>query len=414
MRSAKIIRFNRRLTKPASQRATGVALLLILFGLAGCQAAPPVPYDVLAASIAAGESTTPAALEASFRAAPDHVERLERLAELELQAYAILEDEPLKLGSLGTAMLDNYYGSLTGHYVLARFYQHLENTEAAALHEGWVEQIRAHIKAGARLPETLADGQRRATKARRSAARRSTEQGDASSSDTPLSERGTAPRPSHLTLPYLPATTAVEAQIYALTEGLTPVGSIYQTAGTVPLALLLQGKPENGRITALQFDLSGVYDGIRVSLGAPADDPDFNPFAAVGYLAREGDSAAQTAVGAFLASQQRFDDAVNWLRAASRTGNLIANTLLARIFWEQARATEDDAARESLLDETLDNYLQAITLGSSDAMYALGVLYLNGHFDSENVAAGVPLLRQAADLDNDDALIYLGHLHYTG
>lgn len=402
MRSTKIIRFNRRVTKPASRNLAGPVLLLMLFGLAGCQAAPPVPYDVLTARIAAGEATSPGELDRSFRAAPDHVERLERLAELELQAYAILEDEPLKLGSLGTAMLDNYYGSLTGHYVLARFYRHLENAEAAELHEGWVEQIRAHIKAGARLPDAGADGKRRPTKARQRAAAERTAAADGAS------------RPTHLTLPYLPAATAVEAQVYALTEGLTPVGSIYQTSGTVPLALLLQGKPESGRIVALQFDLTGVYEGIRSSLGASADDPDFNAFAAVGYLAREGDSAAQTAVGAFLASQERFEDAVNWLRAASRTGNLIANTLLARIFWEQARATEDEEERENLLSETLDNYLQAITLGSSDAMYALGVLYLNGHFEEENVAAGVPLLRQAADLENDDALIYLGHLHYTG
>ena len=53
------------------------------------------------------------------------------------------------------------------------------------------------------------------------------------------------------------------------------------------------------------------------------------------------------------------DDAVDWLRASSRRGNLLANTLLARIYWERANATEDDAAKEAALDEVLENYLHA-------------------------------------------------------
>jgi TPR repeat protein len=62
----------------------------------------------------------------------------------------------------------------------------------------------------------------------------------------------------------------------------------------------------------------------------------------------------------------------------------------------------------------LENYLHAIALGSSDAMYALGVLYLNGHYGEENEVAGVPLLNQAAALDHSDATMFLGHLHYAG
>ena len=331
---------------------------------------PPAEYRGLTERIAAGEDVAPEELRASFLAAEDYPARMERLADLELQAFAIVEDEPLKLGSLGTAILDTYYGSLTGHYVLARFYRHLENEDAASVHDAWIERIQAYMLASA---DKAADGET-----------------------------------------YLKAVTAIEAQVYALSRGLTPVGSIYQTTSTVQFALLVQATPAEGPLQTLNFDLSSLYEGMRTSFGAAEGDDEFSPLNLVGFLAKEGDTAAQTAVGAFLATQGRLDDAVNWLRAASRTGNLVASSLLARIFWEQARQTEDDEERQRFLDETLENYLHAVALGSSDAMYALGVLYLNGHFGEDNVVAGLPLLMQAAEQDHSDAILFLAHLHYAG
>lgn len=372
MRSIAIIRRDRRQTNLTRRWALPV---LVALALTGCQTVPR-PYDELMVEVNAGAEIDAKTLRESFYAVPDHNERLSRLTELELQAYQIIEDEPLKLGSLGTAMLDAYYGSLTGHFVLARFYEHLENDAATAFHRSWIERIRAD-----RLASAI----------------------------TPAPDAISATRHA-----YLPATTAIEAQVFAMSEGLTPVGSIYQTTDEVPFALLVQGKPETGPIRVLYFDLGGVYQAMRESFGAVAEDPKFNPFSVVGYLAKENDPAAQAAVGAFLASQNRIDDAINWLRAASRTGNLIANTLLARIFFERARETEDAEEREAFLTETLDHYLHAITLGSSDAMYGLGVLYLNGHYGEDDKASGLPLLEQSAALDNDDALLYLGHLNYQG
>jgi TPR repeat protein len=192
------------------------------------------------------------------------------------------------------------------------------------------------------------------------------------------------------------------------------VGFIYQTSEAIPLALMVQAAPAAGPLETLTFDLSSVYEGMRAAFGEAEGDEAFSPLNLVGFLAKDGDTAAQTAVGGFLASQGRLEDAVNWLRAASRTGNLIANSLLARIFWEQARQTEDPDERQRFLDEALENYLHAVALGSPDAMYALGVLYLNGHFGEENVPSGVPLLKQAAELQHSDALLFLAHLHYAG
>lgn len=345
-------------------------LLSILFAAlfaVGCQTAP-VSYTVLNEQIASGKAVSPDVLRESFLSTPDLASRLERLSDLEEQALAIVEDEPLKLGSIGSAILDTYYGSLTGHYILARFYTHLETPEAAAPHEAWVARIQSAM-------QKQADGSR----------------------DRPL-----------------PTMTTVEARMYAVSRGWSPVGSIYQTSESTVFSLLLQAKPETGALRSLNFDLSPYYQSVRQEFGDNEENPDFSPFTLIGLLAKQNDTAAQAAVGAFLATQDRLDDAVNWLRAASRTGNLLANAILARIFWEQARAAEDPDTRAELLDEVMENYLHAIALGSADAMYALGVLYLNGQYGEDNLISGVSLLQQAANLDNSDASMFLAHLYYAG
>jgi TPR repeat protein len=341
--------------------------MLAVLVLAGCQSAP-VDYERLAERVSDGERVAPAELRRALFAAPDGPLRIERLSELEQQALALLEDEPLKLGSVGTAIIDTYYGSLTGHYILARFYRHLENAGAAATHEAWVDRIRADI-------EDSGHGDR---------------------------ER-----------PYQ-ALTPVEAQVYVLSRGWVPLGSIYQSGEEVPLSLLLQVRKEAGPLANLNFDLTRLYEAMRAAFGVAHGDAEFSPLNVIGYLAKQGDSAAQAAIGTFLASQHRSEDAVNWLRAATRTGNLVANAVLARIFWEEARQAEDEQTRDRALGEVMEHYLLAVALGSSEAMYALGVLYLNGHYGDENQEAGVPLLRQAAELEHSDAIMFLAHLHYAG
>lgn len=353
-------------------------LILAAVVVAGCQTTSP-DYRALTEQLAAGEEVAPGELRDAFLSAPDLPARMQRLTDLESQALSIVEDEPLKLGSIGSAILDTYYGSLTGHYVLARFYEHVATPEAAHPHEAWVDRIRAGM-------EDAGDGSRE--------------------------------RP-------FPAVTPAEARMYAVSKALSPVGSIYQSSDDAEFSLLLQVRPDEGPLRNLNFDLSGLYRSMRQEFSAPPapgmedavagdHDPGFTPFTLIGFLAKQNDSAAQTAVGAFLTTQERLEDAVNWLRAASRTGNLLANSLLARIYWEQARTSNDDDAREEALDNVMENYLHAIALGSADAMYAMGVLYLNGHYGENNKIAGVPLLKQAADLNHSDATMFLAHLHYAG
>jgi TPR repeat protein len=337
---------------------------LAVVGSIGCQSVP-LDYNALTDKVADGDQVSVAELRTTFLELDDLPERMERLTELETQAMQLVEDEPLKLGSIGSAILDTYYGSLTGHYVLERFYKHLESTDAAIPHSEWLERIREDL-------ESNGDGSREN--------------------------------------PYT-AVTAVEAQMYAISLGMSPVGSIYQTSQQLPYSMLLQVRPDEGAIRSLHFDLSGVFEAMRQQFQG---DVDFSPFALIGYQAKRGDTAAQAAVGAFLATQNRLDEATGWLRASSRTGNLLANSILARIFWERASKEEDEELTRAALEEVLENYLHAVALGSADAMYALGVLYLNDHYGEENKSSGVPLLMQAAALEHSDAAMFLAHMHYTG
>jgi TPR repeat protein len=339
----------------------------------GCQTTPPLTYDQLSDKVANGEQVQAGDLRTAFLRDPKLPTKMERLLDLEQQALSIVEDEPLKLGSRGQAILDTYQASITGHYVMTRFYEHVEMPEAAAVHQNWLERIRTDM----------------------------TKAGD-----------GSRERP-------LPAMTSVEAQMYAISTGLSPVGAIYQTSDEHPFSLLTQVKPADGPVESLTFDLGALYQAMRLDFAVSApDDADhgeeFSPFSVIGYLAKRGDTSAQAAIGAFLASQGRRSDAADWLRASARAGNLVASSLLARLYWEEASTAKDPAVKEEALKEVLDNYLHAIALGSTDAMYALAVLYLNNHYGEENRPSGVTLLAQAAEARHSDAAVFLAHLNYTG
>ena len=343
-------------------------LLLIATALAGCQATPP--RDATAETLPT--ATAAASLRHAFLAGDAHSEDLRRLTDFESQAMRLAEDEPLKLGAIGTAILDICQGSLTGHYALRRFYEHLESQDAVAFHAAWMEAIKAGMAGNA-------DG-------------------------TPGNRYA--------------ALTPVEAQIFVIAESRSPVGAIYQSDEPESFSMLVVGRPAQGPLQNFYFDLDALYRNTLNSLsdkpGGQAASIGFSPLALMGRLARSGDTTAQAAVGALLIARKQYDDAVGWLRTASRTGNVIANVMLARIFWEKSLQAESEDDRRQALDQVMENYLHAIALGSSDAMYALGGLYLTGAFGEDNEASGLPLLEQAGELGHSDALLYLAHLFYTG
>ncbi len=357
----------------ALARAVGTVLLVAL--ITGCQSTTVPPYDVLAASVEEGEKVDVAQLRKAFIEREDASSELTKIIELERQALALMVDQPLRLGAIGNAILESNYASLTGHLALQRFYTHLESTESAAVHEDWLKQLQGLIETN--------DGS--------------------------------------VVEPYR-VYSAAEAEAYLLSRELELIGSMYHTRETHPFVLLTSSRTlsedarndaEPARLENLYFDLSDAFRAAKTELDDGTRDREFAPIDLITYLGSKGDTAAQAFIGTYMASENRTDDAIEWLKAASQRGNLIANLMLARAYWSKAEGLEGQP-REEFRDKMLDEYTHAIALGSDEAMFALGSIYLAGEFGDDNKTSGVALLEQASGIHNVSASLLLAHMHYRG
>ena len=164
----------------------------------------------LASAEASGKNFDPIELRSAFIASESYAERYSRLLELEQQALALIEDEPLKVASIGAAILDTYPASQTGHYAMARYYDHVDADEAKAVHEDRLAMVQDAMR----------------------------ESGDGNP-DTPYD-----------------VMTIYDAQTYARSIDHAPVGSIYQTSEANPLAYLMVARPEKAKLRQVFFDLN--------------------------------------------------------------------------------------------------------------------------------------------------------------
>ena len=339
-----------------------VALFTVAFG---CQATPAVEQKTSPQEPSVEDQRR------AFISQTNFPEQFWRLQELEQQALQLAVDEPLKLGSLGSAILDIFPASQTGHYAMREFYAHVESTDAEAQHTEALNRIHAAMQKNA-------DG-------------------------TPASP--------------FPIMTIYDAHAYVKSQGANPVGAMYQAQSAESFGALLIARPEQGALQHTHFDLSTILKGFKQSQtqpGQPDAESHSNPWAVMRMLATRMDSAALTAVGRYFSQTQKVEDAITWLRAASRSENVIANALLARLYLGQAEASDDDQQRAEFRELALENHLHAIALGSADSMYTLANLYINDYYGEENRAAAIPLLNQAGDLNHAESLLYLGYLYNIG
>ena len=378
-----------RTAQPARKvRNQTFALIASLVLLVGCQSTSVPPYDVLAQDVVDGKTVEASRLRKAFIERADASAELTKIIELERQALALMVDQPLRLGAIGNAILESNYASLTGHLALQRFYTHLESAESAAVHEQWLLKLQALIE----------------------------------------ENEGSIAEPYSVY-------SAAEAEAYLLSRELELIGSMYHTRETHPFVLLASARPlvmaenENGtggkpkavpapqsqavRLKSLYFDLSDAYRAAKTELEKEETEREFAPIDLITYLGSQGDTAAQAFIGTYMASENRTDDAIEWLKAASQRGNLIANLMLARAYWSKAQASEEPQ-RVEYRDKMLDNYTHAIALGSDEAMFALGSIYLSGEFGDDNKTSGVALLEQASEIDNESSALLLAHMHYRG
>jgi TPR repeat protein len=354
-------------------------LLCLLVTGWGCQATPTStnPSESQTAVLNSPEIAALDDQRDAFLSAPELADRMERLLDLEQQALQLAVDEPLKLGSIGSAILDAYPGSQTGHYAMSRFYEHVESLDAKASHDAELERLQAYMGIDG------ADGSLRA--------------------------------------PYK-VMTIYDAHTFARTNGAQPVGSIYQIPDLAAFHLLLISKPDDSGLKSTHFDLSHVVQAFNAADADADQQADavhpaagaHNPWQLLQLLAARMDSAAQTAIGRYLIQREKYKEAISWLQVASRSGNVLANASLARIYLLQAETTDDEAQRQELRELAMENHLHAIAMGSTEAMYTLANLYINDYYGEENRSAAIPLLRQAGDLGHAESLLYLGYLYNAG
>ena len=374
---------------PGALGRLAVLIGVMLASLAGCAMRPPTPasYDDLVAR-GADAPVDVTALRRAFLARSDFDERLRELVALEAQVLAAIDERPLRLGAVGSAILDLYYGSLAGHQALARFYAFVDSAEQAAYHERWVAAIQADIeRAGDGSPEA----------------------------------------------PY-PVLFANQAKAYLFARGVTVVGTTYEQTESYPLMLRAAARPDSGRIELVQFDLSDTYLAYEAAVredqstvlpvaGLPATCGDigncgaFNTSAFVHLLGRGEDSAAQVLIGRRLmavSDGNRLEEAANWLLPAAQAGNAVANLSLAELSLILAYDSTTPSSAQLWLERAERRFLLAIAAGFDGAMVELARLYLRGEYGNDKRPAGVGLLERAARLDSVDALQNLAVLHTEG
>ena len=307
------------------------------------------------------------------------------VSELESQALLYLEQEPLKLGSIGSAILEKDPLNLIGRLALSKFYSSLGTIETGTdFKESYEESIRIISESGNGSPEK----------------------------------------------PWVVSSNQV-AELFLKDRGISRVGGVYQSNLQQKLGLMILGlEGVNTRPQEYYFDLSHLLNSANAYLSTDKTQDSDNPWPLLRLLSESRDSAAQAAIGAYLVKQKNYKSAINWLTASAQQDNLFAHTLLARIFWSQfsgieqmLRSDRDESTltaenRESLRSQLNDlktksqsHHRQAISLGSVESMYTLGRLLFEGKFGPGKVIEGQELLEQSGKLGNAESFLFLAH-HY--
>ena len=310
------------------------------------------------------------------------------VSELESQALLYLEQEPLKLGSIGSAILEKDPSNLIGRLALSKFYSSLGTIETGTdFTESYEESLKVISESGNGSPEK----------------------------------------------PWVVSSNQA-AELFLKDTGISRVGGVYQSNLQQKLGLMIIGlEGENTQPKEYYFDLSHLLNSANAYLSTDKTQDSDNPWPLLRLLSESRDSAAQAAIGAYLVKQKNYKAAINWLTASAQQDNLFAHTLLARIFWSQfsgieqmLRSDKDQSTltaenRESLRSQLNDlktksqsHHRQAISLGSVESMYTLGRLLFEGKFGPGKVIEGQELLEQSGKLGNAESFLFLAHHYRSG
>jgi len=324
---------------------------------------------VLEAEARTGNFTRLAELRAGWLQLPDAGVRIQHVTEYEAQTLQML-DQPLRLGAIGTAIVDAYPGSLLGHMALASFYDRVGQTADATREHAAVNAI------GAALQKS-GDG----TSANPYAAichqrchRLSAFSRPGRAGFDLLRHRGQSPAPQ----------------------------SARQPGSAKPLKTIVFD------VTPTFTRLQQVHAGEN---GKPASLPQL-----LFEMARHGDSGAQTTAATQLMREElsHQTSAFRLLQQAVTDGNLYARLALAQGYLNAYNGEPEGDQRKELLNRAIEQLEQGVHAGSDIAMLELGRVYISGFAGDAKKPDGVALIQQSVALNQPAAMLVLARLYNDG
>ena len=278
-----------------------------------------------------------------------------------------LLDTPLRLGSLGSAILDRLEISYAGHLAMHHYYKYFEN-EHADVHKLKLDRVVEYM---------------------------------------------TIERDGTLEKPYR-ALSPVDAILFVQQSGYRVIGSIYVRTNVEPMVLRVMRLKGEGPFDEVFFDLSALYPVLQRDYESRQLEIEQPPWLQVLVnLSNAGDSAAQLSLGRIFANGGATSRAESLYLAASRADNGYAHMLYGDLFVREAFNAQENT-RLRFFQVAQSHYSQAIEYGYHTALRQQGMLLHQGHFGEDMISAGKELLEQAVALHDTLALRYFGDVYRSG
>lgn len=313
-------------------------------------------------------------MQDEFLADLDSLIKLGEMHSYEQLVSRLLNSEPLRLGPLGTALLDRYEASLTGQLALARFYEYLEQ-ETDTTHTVWVKRIRAHMS---------------------------------------FERDGTRDKPFR-------ALNINDARSFLQIDGLEPIGMVYGRTENYPLLVEVVSRDTSGKSINTVFEILSSELFIEGYCANQTQDCFPNTLS---HLLSQNDNAAVVSLAVLTVQEafgksskeriQALDRAIAMLQPNLDPNNVLTSHSYASFLVQRADLSEDEQYRSRLLNDARSKYRAAVSAGYLDSMLALGRLYIRGAFGDTERPAGIELYESAIELGNADAATTLGWLYADG
>ena len=327
-----------------------------------------------AESIYLADRDTIVQIEEAFLSDLESLIKLDEMRSYESLVSRLLNSEPLRLGPLGTALLDRYEASLTGQLALARFYEYLEQ-ETDTTHTAWVKRLKAHMS-------FERDGSR----------------------DKPFR-----------------ALNVNDAKSFLQIDGLEPIGTVYGRTEDYPLLVEIVARGSDGKSSITVFEVLSS----RLLIEGYCGNAEQDCFPIVlSHLLGQADNAAVVSLAVLTVQEafgkpanertQALDRAISMLQPNLDPNNVLTSHSYASFLVQRADLSQEEQYRARLLNDARSKYRAAISAGYMDSLLALGRLYIGGAFGDSERQSGIDLYEQAIDLGNADAATTLGWIYADG